>query len=62
MTKLIRISEVLGVELYRFFISNPPDIDAGKLDKLNKMLENASTIQLNLIYQVIEIILDITSL
>ena len=48
MTKLIRISEVLGVELYQFFISNTPDVDTGKLDKLNKMLENANTVKFNI--------------
>lgn len=62
MTKLIRISEVLGVELYQFFILNAPDVDNDKLEKLNKILKNANNIQLNLIYQVIESILDLTSI
>ncbi len=62
MTKLIRISEVLGVELYQFFISNTPNVDKDKLSKLNYMLKNANDIQLNLIYQVIESILDLTSI
>lgn len=62
MTKLIRISEVLGVELYQFFILNVPDVDKDKLSKLNNMLKSASDIQLNLILNIIENILDLTSI
>lgn len=62
MTKLIRISEVLGVELYQFFISNTPDVDTDKVEKLNKMLVNANDVQFNLICNIIESILDVTSL
>lgn len=62
MTKIIRISEVLGVELYQFFISNTPAVDTDKVEKLNKILKNANDIQLNLICNIIESILDVTSI
>lgn len=62
MTKLIRISEILGVELYQFFISNTPTVNTDKVEKLNKMLKNANHIQLNLICNIIESVLDITSI
>jgi len=62
MTKLIRISEILGVELYQFFILNTYGVDTDKVEKLNKILKNASNLQLNLILHIIESILDVTSL
>ncbi len=60
MTKLIRIADVLGVELYQFFISNTQDVDNSKLDSINELLSKANNIQLNLIYQIIESILELT--
>lgn len=62
MTKLIRISEILDVELYQFFISDSESVDTDTIKELNQLLSKANKIQLNLIYNVIKSILELTPL
>ena len=62
MTRLKRISEVLNVEPYQFFIKESPQTDTETLKTINYLLSNANKVQLSLIKQVIESILEISSL
>jgi len=60
MTKLIRIAEVLEVELYQFFISSPIESNIETIDKLNTLLSTANKMQLNLIYNIVSSVLDLS--
>ena len=60
MTKLIRISEVLEVELYQFFITSPIEVDVETIDKLNKLLSTANKVQLSLIYNIVSSVLELS--
>lgn len=60
MTKLIRIAEVLEVELYQFFITSPIDSDIETIDKLNKLLSTVNKVQLNLIYNIVSSVLELS--
>lgn len=53
MTKLIRIAEVLEVELYQFFIMSKTQTDLKTIEKLNKLLSQANKVQLGLIYNIV---------
>lgn len=61
MTKLIRIAEVLNVELYQFFITSSLETDNETIDKLNKLLSSASKVQVGLIYNIVSCVLELTS-
>ncbi len=58
MTKLIRISEVLEVELYKFFTKVPNETDVETSDKINELLKKANKVQLGLIYNIMSSILE----
>lgn len=59
MTKLIRISEVLKVDLYQFFVLAPVETDIETTEKLNKLLANASKVQIGLIYNIVSSVLEL---
>ena len=59
MTKLIRISEVLEVDLYQFFISSPVETDVETIEKMNKLLSTANKVQIELIYNIVSSILEL---
>jgi len=59
MTKLQKISEVLNVEPYLFFIKETPDEDKASIDAVNYLLSTADKAQLGLIYNFISTIIDI---
>ena len=61
MSKLIRISEVLEVELHQFFISAPVETDLATIEKLNNLLTKANKVQLGLIYNVVSSILELNA-
>lgn len=61
MTKLQKISEVLNVEPYKFFIKNTPECTTDKIDAINYLLKTANKVQLGLIHNFIRTILDLTS-
>ena len=54
MTKLIRISEVLNVELYQFFVTSSLNPNSDTVEELNTLLAKANKVQLNLIYGIIK--------
>lgn len=58
MTKLIRIAEVLGVDLHQFFILSPVDADIETINKLNELLKKANKVQISLIYNIVSSILE----
>lgn len=58
MTKLIRISEALEVNLYKFFTVSSLETDIETLDKLNELLKKANKVQLGLIYNIVSSILE----
>lgn len=60
MTKLIRIAEVLEVDLYQFFITTSVKNDIEITNKLNKLLSTANKVQLNLIYNIISSVLELS--
>lgn len=60
MTKLIRIAEVLEVDLYQFFITTSVKSDIEITNKLNKLLSTANKVQLNLIYNIISSVLELS--
>ena len=60
MTKLIKISKVLEVDLYQFFISSPVEADVETIEKLSKLLSHANKVQIGLIYNIVSNILDLT--
>jgi hypothetical protein len=62
MTKLKKIADVLCVEPYQFFIGNTADTDKNITNSINKLLTTANKLQLQLIYNIISNILDITSI
>lgn len=59
MTKLIRISEALEVDLYKFFMMSSIDGDIETINKLNELLKRANKVQLGLIYNIISSVLEI---
>ncbi len=61
MTKLIRIAEVLEVDLYQFFISAPVEADIETIEKLNKLLSTASKVQIGLIYNIVSSVLELNA-
>ncbi len=61
MTKLIRISEILEVELYQFFITSPIESDMETIEKLNKLLLNANKVQIGLIYNIVSSVLELNA-
>ncbi len=61
MTKLIRIAEVLEVDLYQFFISTPVETDTKTIEKLNKLLSTASKVQIGLIYNIVSSLLELNT-
>lgn len=60
MTKLIKIAEVLNVELYQFFILSSHNPNSDTIEELNTILAKANKVQLNLIYGIIKNILELT--
>lgn len=58
MTKLIRISEVLEVDLCKFFTTSSSETDIETLDKLNELLKKANKVQIGLIYNIVSSILE----
>ena len=60
MTKLIRIAEVLNVDLYKFFTDREFETDSKTIDSIISLLNQADKIQLSLIYKTISNILDLT--
>ena len=60
MTKLIRIAEVLNVELYQFFVTSSLNPNPDTIEELNTLLAKANKVQLNLIYGIIKSILELT--
>lgn len=58
MTKLIRIAEILGVELYQFLITASAEPDIETIDKINKLLSNTNKVQLELIYKIVSSLLE----
>ncbi len=63
MTKLIRISKILNVELYQFFISDTTNVLCpDRLESLSQLLKRANKVQLNLIFTIIKSILELTPL
>lgn len=62
MTKLIRISEVLKVELYQFFIPELKSADVHTSERLNKLISTAGKSQLELIYNIISGILEFNAI
>ena len=62
MTRLKRIAEVLKVEPYQFFIQNTPKSDGTTVKALSTLLTKANKVQLNLIYNVVSSILEITKI
>ena len=61
MTRLQKISEVLGVAPYQFFIESSPDTDKSTIEAIEKLLKSANKIQLGLVYRFISNILELTS-
>ena len=61
MTKLIRIAEVLGVNIFQFFISTPVETDIDKIEKINKLLSTANKVQIGLIYNIVSSVLELNS-
>lgn len=59
MTKLIRISEALEVDLYKFFMMSSIDGDIETINKLNELLKRTNKVQLGLIYNIISSVLEI---
>ncbi len=62
LTLLSKISEILQVELYKFFIPRDPESDEKTLKSINDLLKTASKNQLGLIYDTISNILDLTNI
>ena len=61
MTKLQKISEVLKVEPYQFFVKETPEPDKKISEEINYLLKNADSVQLGLIHNIIKSIVEIKS-
>ena len=59
MTKLQKISEVLNVEPYQFFIKDTPEPDKKIIESINYLLSTANDVQLGLIHNFISNILEL---
>ena len=59
MTRLKKISEVLKIEPYQFFISANNKSDKNNFDSIVSLLKTANSLQLGLIYNFISSILEL---
>ncbi len=62
LTRLMRISDALKIDLYKFFLVR--DIEGNKktIEKITDLLSTANDVQLGLIYNNISNLLDLTNL
>jgi len=61
MTRLQKISKVLNVEPYKFFVNVVPDTNPKTIENIKTLLETANPTQLGLVYKFIATALELTS-
>lgn len=62
LTRLIRIADILKVDLYKFFLIRDVDGNKKTIEKITDLLSTANDVQLGLIYNNISNLLDLTNL